>query len=366
MYRSDVTSPVPVPEAATVAVLDPEHRFLGTAFSSSLSEIALRLISRERITVNASFFAQRIARAVAYRREVVRNSDAFRVVYSEADQLPGLIVDRYGDALVVQLLTQAMDRHRELILEGLRQVLQPTAIVLRHDGIVRRKEGLALGVKLLGDIADPVEIAMNGFRWMVDLCRGQKTGLFLDQRENYDAAARHARGRALDCFSSSGGFALHLAAVCESVEAVDASEAALARAQVNANRNGVTNVEFRVADVFEVLAQKAAGGARYGTVVLDPPAFAKSRSSVAKAISGYREINTRALRLLDPGGILMTCSCSQHVSEADFFAMLAQAGRDAGRTLRIRERRIQAADHPVLLTIPETLYLKCAIAETLP
>jgi 23S rRNA (cytosine1962-C5)-methyltransferase len=244
-------------------------------------------------------------------------------------------------------------------------VIAPAGIVLRNDAPVRKKEGLPVEVETLGTVPDSVELRLNGLAWAVDLRLGQKTGLFLDQRENYRAAAAHARGWAFDGFTSSGGFALSLAAVCDSVEAVDASEAALGRARGNAARNGIANIQFRAADVFDVLAQKASAGTRYDTIVLDPPAFAKSKSAIDKALSGYREINTKALRMLDPGGILVTCSCSRHVGESEFLGMLAQAARDAGRTLRIRERRTQSADHPILLTVPETQYLKCVIAEVI-
>ncbi len=366
VYRSDLDTDQPPPQGVPVAVLDAKGRLLGTALSSSHSQIALRLIAREMAEINQQFFEHRLRRAWALRREIVEDTDACRMVFSEADQLPGLIIDQYANVLSIQLLTQGMDAFQALILDAVRAVASPTGIVFRHDAPVRQKEGLPGALAVWGEVPDTVDVRMNGRVWVADLRHGQKTGLFLDQRENYRAAERHACGRALDCFTSSGGFALHLAGRCESVEAVDASETVLARARLNAERNGVQNVQFRASDVFDVLAQKAAGGARYGTIVLDPPAFAKSKASIDKALAGYREINTRALRMLDPGGVLITCSCSQHVSEADFFEMLAQASRDAGRTLRIRERRTQAADHPVLLTVPETLYLKCVIAEVLP
>jgi 23S rRNA (cytosine1962-C5)-methyltransferase len=206
---------------------------------------------------------------------------------------------------------------------------------------------------------------MNGFRWAVDLLHGQKTGVYLDQRENYAAAARYAHGAALDCFTSTGGFALHLAGQCESVDAVDSSETAVAAAAHNARRNGVGNVRFREADVFNVLTAYAQSGRRFGTVVLDPPAFTKSRAAVEGAARGYKEINYRALRLLEPGGTLVTCSCSHHYSEAMLLETVAAASLDAGRTLRVLERRTQASDHPILLTVPETLYLKCVILEAL-
>lgn len=363
VYASDVTDNGGASPGSAVSVLDPRGRRLGTGLYSSASQIAVRLISREAVDFDAAFLAERIRRAASYRERVVGNAAAYRLVYSEADQLPGLIADRYGEYLVVQLLTQAMDAAAPLILAALREVCAPQGIVLRNDAPVRAKESLPLEVSVEGDVPDRAEFDMNGLRWIADLRHGQKTGLFLDQRENYLAAARCARGRALDCFTSTGGFAIHLAQRCEHVDAIDASEPALERAAANAALNGVPNVAFRKANVFDALAAYVSQGARFDTIVLDPPAFAKSKATVDKALAGYKEINVKALRLLGEGGVLVTCSCSHHVSEADFLEMLAAASLDAGRTLRIRERRIQAADHPVLLTVPETLYLKCVIAE---
>ena len=242
----------------------------------------------------------------------------------------------------------------------------PRGIVARNDAAVRAREALPLesGV-VYGEVPETVEVHMNGLRLDADLLHGQKTGMFLDQRENYPAAARHARGKALDCFTSTGGFALHLASVCQSVEALDSSGAALATAARNAALNGISNIEFREADVFVALASYASARRQYGTVILDPPAFAKSRSTVEGALGAYKEINLRALRMLGPGGILVTCSCSQRVSEADFLELVAQASLDAGRQLRVLERRTQSQDHPILLTVPETHYLKCIILEVL-
>lgn len=363
VYASDVTDNGGAAPGSAVSVLDPRGRLLGTGLYSSTSQIALRLIAREAVAFDAALIAERIRRAAAYRNRVVENSTSYRLVYSEADQLPGLIVDRYGDYLVAQFSTQAMDAAAPAILAALREVCAPRGIVLRNDAPARAKESLPLEVAVEGEVPEQAELAMNGLRWIADLRHGQKTGLFLDQRENYSAAARCARGRALDCFTSTGGFAVHFAARCESVESIDASEPALERAEANARLNGIANVTFRKANVFDALAAYAAQHARFDTIVLDPPAFAKSKATVDKALAGYKEINVKALRLLGEGGTLVTCSCSHHVSEADFLEMLAAAALDAGRTLRIRERRIQAADHPVLLTVPETLYLKCVIAE---
>jgi 23S rRNA (cytosine1962-C5)-methyltransferase len=291
----------------------------------------------------------------------VAGSDAFRLVYSEADLLPGLIVDRYGPYVTLQTLSQGMDRARDLIVECLSELLTPAGILARNDASVRKLEGLPLETKILaGEIPERVKIEMNGLALEADLLRGQKTGVYLDQRENYVAAARHARGRVLDCFTSTGGFALHAAARAEAVEAIDSSSTALATGEANARANGIGNVQFRQADVFEFLAGIER---RYSMVVLDPPAFAKSRRAVEDAVRGYKEINLRALRLLDRGGVLVTCSCSHHMSEAALLEIIAEAALDAAKTLRVLERRTQAADHPILLTVPETHYLKCLILE---
>jgi len=344
----------------TVRVLDPRGQFLGVAHYSSTSQITLRLLSSKAEPTDKIFFLDRLRAAIAHRERVVERSNAYRVVFSEADLLPGLIVDRYGAYLVMQTLSQGMDRARDLIAHCLGE-LAPAGILARNDASIRKLEGLALETQILaGEIPQRVKIEMNGLTLEADLLRGQKTGVYLDQRENYLAAARHARGRILDCFTSTGGFALHVASKAESVEAVDSSATALATADENARANGITNVQFRQADVFEFLAGIER---RYSMVVLDPPAFAKSRRALDDAARGYKEINLRALRLLDSGGVLVTCSCSHHMSEAALLEIIAQAALDAGKTLRVLERRTQAGDHPILLTVPETHYLKCLILE---
>lgn len=367
IFATDVADRGDAAPGDAVFVLDPNEKPLGTFHYSSSSQITLRLLSPKQERIDRGFFLRRIAAALEYRKRTVRDSDAYRLVFGEADLLPALVVDRYGDALAVQTLSQGMDRAKPDIVAALGELVAPAVIVERNDVAVRRHEGLPLEAGVLaGDMAGgPVEIAINGLRWGVDLLGGQKTGLYLDQRENYLAAARHARGAALDCFTSTGGFALHLARVCESAEGVDSSEQALAAAAANAGRNGIGKVRWREADVFQLLASYAQAGKRFGTVVLDPPAFAKSRGAVEDAARGYKEINYRALRLLEPGGVLVTCSCSHHFSEAMLLETVAEAALDAGRTLRVLERRMQSADHPVLLTVPETLYLKCLIFEAL-
>ena len=339
-------------------------RPIGVAHYSSTSQIALRLLSTTIEPIDKQFFLRRLTNAIAHRQRVVENSNACRLVHAEGDLLPGLIVDRYAQYLVLQTLDQGMDRARDLIVHCLNELLQPAGILARNDASVRKLESLPLeSMVLSGEIPERVSIEMNGLKLEADLQRGQKTGIYLDQRENYVTGAKYARGRVLDCFTSTGGFALHAASKSESIEAVDSSAPALETAAANARTNNISNIQFRQADVFEFL-----GGIerRYSTVILDPPAFAKSRRSLEDAMRGYKEINLRALRLLEPGGILVTCSCSHHMSEAALLEVVAAASLDAGKTLRVLERRTQAADHPILLTVPETHYLKCLILEVVP
>jgi 23S rRNA (cytosine1962-C5)-methyltransferase len=345
-------------------VVDPGGASLGTAHYSDSSQISLRLVSERVETIDREFYLRRIAAAEAHRKRVVTDSEAYRLIHGEGDQLPGLVIDRYGDYLTLQTLDQGMDRAKAEIVSCLEELYAPKGVVERNDVAVRKLEALPLqsGV-LAGEVSETVGVRMNGLKLYADLLHGQKTGIFLDQRENYIAAARYGRGRALDCFTSTGGFALHLAQRCESVEAVDSSEATLGVARMNCEANGIGNIELRGADVFELLAGHASARRRFDIVVLDPPAFAKSRQSLEAAIRGYREINRRALELLGSGGILVTCSCSHHLSEAVLLEIVATASLDTGRKLRVLERRMQAQDHPVLLTVPETLYLKCLILE---
>ena len=360
IFRSDVVSAGEAGAGELVHVLDARGRFLGQAHYSTSSQIALRMLSR---SVEPIDLGVRIAAAQRFRARLV-GTTAYRLVHAEADFLPALIIDRYADCFAVQALNQGMDRALPEIVAALDKQFSPRAIVARHDAGVRSLEQLPRETRLLqGELDGPVGITMNGFRMEADLLKGQKTGVFLDQRENYSAVAQYANGRALDCFTSTGGFALHMAARCESVEAIDSSATALAAARSSAGRNGVGNIEFREADVFELLSAYASGRRSYETIVLDPPAFAKSRGQVADAARGYKDINLRALRLLGPGGILVTCSCSHHMSEAALLEVVAEASLNAGRTLRVLERRTQASDHPILLTAPETMYLKCLILQ---
>ena len=366
VFASDVTERSGAEPGSAVQVLDSNRRKLGIAHYSSTSQICLRMLSRQVEPVDAGFFERRLAAAVEYRKSVVADSEAYRLVHAEGDLLPGLIVDRYGDYLSVQTLDQGMDRAKDGIVAGLVNLLNPKGIVLRNDAAVRRKENLPLEVTIPhGEVPAAVAVRMNGLQLHADLLHGQKTGIFLDQRENYLAAAKYAKGTALDCFTSSGGFALHVAARCESVEAVDSSAEALRIAAQNAAANGIKNVEFREANAFDLLSGYASARRQFSMVILDPPAFAKSRESLEGAARGYKDINLRALRLLGPGGILVTCSCSHHMSEAELLEIVAAASLDAGRTIRVLERRTQSQDHPILLTVPETLYLKVLVLQVL-
>ena len=366
IFMSDTVDVDGAPSGAAVKVVDPRGRPLGTAHYSSSSQIALRMLSPRVEEINRDFYLQRLRAAEDHRRTIVPDdAGAYRVVHGEADHLPALVVDRYGDYLVVQTLDQGMDAAKSVIVDCLTEIFQPHGIVARNDVAVRSKEQLPLETAVLaGEIPGTVPLKINGLTMHADLLRGQKTGIFLDQRENYRAAAHYARGgKALDCFTSTGGFALHLAAKCDSVEAVDSSGPALATARANAEANQLANINFHEADVFDLLAGYAAARRQYSLVVLDTPAFAKSRRNLEPAIAGYKEINLRALRLLSPGGILVTCSCSHHLSESALLELIAQASLDSNRTLRILERRTQAQDHPILLTVPETLYLKCLVLQ---
>jgi 23S rRNA (cytosine1962-C5)-methyltransferase len=366
VYASDVDRPENARPGDTVTVLDARGVPLGTAHFSAASQIGLRLLSSQVEPLDAAFYRARLAAAIAHRRKAVRDSDAFRLVFSEADRLPGLIVDQYGDTLVLQTLTQGMDRAQPLLVELLQELVRPSGIWERNDAPVRTREQLPFrSGPVAGAPAPSVTVRMNGLEFHADLAAGQKTGVYLDQRENYLAAARWAHGDALDCFTSTGGFALHMSRTCRRIEAVDSGAAALAAAMQNRDRNGIGNIDFVEADVFDLLSAHRAVGRRFQTIVLDPPAFAKSRSAIEGAGRGYKEINLRALQLLDPGGILVTCSCSHHMSESMLLDAVLAAARDTRRTLRLLDRRVQASDHPILPAIPETLYLKCLILEVL-
>ncbi len=363
VYRSDIVPAKGVPAGSLLRVTDARGKFLGTALYSSSSQIALRLISRDPVADLPALVAERIRAAISYRERIVADSNAYRVVFSEADFLPGLIVDRYDDVLSVQILTQAMDADpvRSAVLETLVEQLRPAGIVERVDARIRELEQLPIrkSALLCGDKTSSV-IAMNGVRFHHDGLEGQKTGAFLDQRENYAAAAKYAHGEALDVFCYQGGFSLHLAAHCSAVTGVDSSRPALEMAEKNAFLNA-REVEWIEGNAFDLLKDYAAEKRQYDTIVLDPPAFAKSKHDLENAMRGYKELNLRALKMLRTGGVLATCSCSFHVSAQSFLEIVAEAARDAHRAARILENRTQAKDHPTLLGVPETGYLKCLI-----
>ena len=363
VYRSDVVSADGVPPGALVTVADERGKLLGSALYSTASQIAVRMISREPISDFPLLLRQRISDALAYREGVVRDTDACRLIFSEADFLPGLIVDRYNDLLSFQILTQAMDTEpvRDVVLNELIEKLKPAAIAERADARVReleqlppRKSGLVQGEK------SSTVVTMNGVKFHYEALEGQKTGAFLDQRENYAAATQYARGEALDAFCYQGGFALHLAQHCASVTGVDSSRPALEVADQNAALNE-REIEWIEANAFDLLRDYSDTGKLYDTIVLDPPAFAKSKKNLDTALRGYKELNLRALKMLRPGGTLITCSCSYHVSPADFLEVVADSARDVHRTIRLLENRTQSKDHPILLQVPETAYLKCLI-----
>lgn len=369
VYRSDIVSADSALPGSLVRVSDHRGKPLGTALYSSSSQIAIRMISHDPVADFPALLRQRIADAIAYRELLVHDTEAYRVIFSEADFLPGLIVDRYGDILSLQILTQAMDADpiRQAIIAELTARLHPASIVERVDPRVRELETLPPRASgLLHGEKSATTFSMNSVQFRYDALEGQKTGAFLDQRENYAAAAQYAKGDALDVFCYQGGFALHLAPRCSQVTGIDSSRPALEVADQNAalNRRDVAQpeIEWIEANAFDLLKDYSSSDRRYDTIVLDPPAFAKSKRDLDAALRGYKELNLRALKMLRPGGIFVTCSCSYHVSQSNFLEMLADAALDAHRTLRLLEVRGQAKDHPVLLNVPETAYLKCVIA----
>ena len=370
IFRSDIDRLEQAPPGALLRVEDQRGRPYGSALYSSRSQIALRMVASSPVEAAdyPELLRYRIRKAIAYRERVVRDADAFRVLFSEADLTPGLIVDKYNDILSCQVLTEGMDSAwaRQIALQELQQAYEPQTILERVEPRMRELEGLpASEGRVLASRADPPETAtvfhLNGIAFHYDGSAGQKTGAFLDQRENYSAAERHAHGRALEICTYQGGFALHLNRRCEQVTAVDISAEALDVAERNRRLNAQKAIEWVEADAFALMRQYADAEHRYETIVLDPPAFAKSKKSAEDALRGYKELNLRALKMLRNGGVLVTCSCSFHVSEANFLAMLASAALDARRNLHVIEKRMQSADHPVLLHVPETHYLKCMV-----
>lgn len=370
VYESDITGKPKASPGALVQVVDPREKPLGSALYSSSSQIALRLITADHLSGEADLMRivrQRLEAAVDYRKRMVHDADAYRVVFSEGDRLPGLVIDRYNDVYTLQTLTQAWDQddRKQAIVNWLREFTGAEHIVERAGARIRELEQLPEmeSKQIHGDRSQTI-VELNGVKFHADALGGQKTGGFLDQRENYAAAARYARGEALDVCTYQGGFALHLARLCDHVTAVDLSREALEVADRNEQLNRAANkndIEWMEANAFDLLKDYASAGKQYDIIVLDPPAFARSKRTLEAAMRGYKELNLRALKMLKPGGFLVTCSCSFHVSEADFLEVLNSAAQDAHRSVRVVERRAQASDHPVLLGIPETFYLKCVI-----
>jgi 23S rRNA (cytosine1962-C5)-methyltransferase len=361
IYRSDVAD-VSASPGDVVEVRNQRQRVLGRAFFSDQSQITLRMVARGDVAVDDRFWRVRLESAVGFRRALQIDATAYRLVHGEADLIPSLIVDRYGDYLVVQALSQTTDRLLPAFVATLVELTGARGVLARNDPRVRLLEGLEQRVDVVhGEVPATVVAHEGPVEYEVDPWKGQKTGLFLDQRENREAAALYTRGRLLDCFSYNGGFALRLARHADTAEAVDISGDAVARISDNARRNELSNLQAREANVFDELRRLEHEGERYDTIVLDPPAFAKNKASVPKALAGYKDINLRALKILKPGGYLITCSCSYNVDEATFAEVIYEASVDSHVPVTVVEKRMQGRDHPVLLGVPETYYLKCFI-----
>lgn len=361
IYRADVVD-VSATAGDIVEVIGPRRRRIGDALFSDRSQISIRMLTVGDVAADQSLLRARLERAIRFRESLHLDATAYRLVHGEADLLPSLVVDCYGEYLVVQTLSQGMDRLLPAITAMLVELLAPAGILARNDPRVRALEGLPQSIDVVhGDVPDAVAVREGPVEYDVDLRKGQKTGLFLDQRENREAAARYARGRLLDCFSYNGGFALRLARTCPEAEALDISADAVARIRANAIRNAVPHLQAREVNVFDELRRLERAGARYDIIVLDPPAFAKNKASIPNAMAGYKEINLRAMRLLHPGGYLVTCSCSYNVNEEMFGSVIHDASIDSHTHMTIVEKRMQGRDHPVLVGVPETYYLKCFI-----
>ena len=364
IFRSDVVSP-PSGEAGIVDVQDQRSRPLGVALWSPRSEISLRLLDRDASTaIDLPWWLGRIRSAATRRIELATRTNAWRVVHGEGDGLPSLVIDRYGDYIVVQLSSAGVEECRDDIVAAIIEIFHPAGILARNDAGSREREGLSRETVLLyGEVPPEIAVSEYGIRYLAAPWTGQKTGAFLDQRENRHLIGSLARGSALDCFSYHGSFALHLAAHADQVTAIDSSAPALERARLNADRNGLANIDFVVADAFEFLRERERDNTVYDTIVLDPPAFAKNKPSLQGAIRGYKDVNMRAMRLLAPGGLLFTASCSFHLTRPLFLDMLRAAAADSGRRIILRELTGQAVDHPEVMTVPETGYLKGALLE---
>jgi 23S rRNA (cytosine1962-C5)-methyltransferase len=366
IFRTDVIGR-PNAEPGAVRVVDNRQRPLGVALWSPRSEISLRLIDREpEATIDLPWWRQNIASALRRRAPLRRVASAYRLIHGEGDALPSLVCDRYDRWLVIQLLSAGLEHYREMIVAALLELTGTDGILARNDPSVRAREGLLRETVLLaGDVPREIEVQEHGVRYLAAPWTGQKTGAFLDQREARARVAAYARGRALDCFSYHGSFALHLARAADHVTALDSSAAALERAAENARRNGMNNIDLVEANAFDYLRDRERDGSTFDTIVLDPPAFAKTRSALTSALRGYHEINLRAMRLLAPGGVLYTASCSYHLTKPIFLEMLERAAADSGRRIAIREIIGQPLDHPEILTIPETGYIKGALLEAM-
>ena len=361
IYRADVVD-VHAGGGDIVEVIGPRRRRIGSALFSDQSQISLRVLTVGENVTDEALLRTRIEAAIRVRESLALDASAYRLVHGEADLLPSLIVDRYGDYLAVQALSQGTDRLLPALTSMLVDLLKPAGILARNDPKVRALEGLEQSIAVLhGDVPESVMVREGPIEYDVDMRKGQKTGLFLDQRENREAAERYAHGRLLDCFSYTGGFALRLARKCPEAEALDISADAIERIRANAIRNAVPHLQAREVNVFDELRRLERSGARYDTIVLDPPAFAKNKASIPNAMAGYKEINLRAMRLLNPRGYLITCSCSYNVNEEMFAEVLHQASIDSHTPVAIVEKRLQGRDHPVLVGVPETYYLKCFI-----
>ena len=365
VYRADVADGRAEP-GAVVRVVSPGGRFLARAFYSDRSQITLRILTRHDVAVDRGFWRSRLEQAISFRDALDIKATAYRLVHGEGDLIPSLVVDRYGDYIVLQALSQGTDRLTPELAGLLSEMIGPKGIIARNDPRVRLLEGLEQEITVLhGEIPDKVEVREGTVEYDVDLRHGQKTGAFLDQRENRVAAAQYVSGRTLDCFSYAGGFALQLAPHADELAALDISEDATALLGRNAARNGLTNIQARTTNVFDELRTLERMKETFDSIVLDPPAFAKSKAAIPKALSGYKEINLRALKLLRPGGFLITCSCSYHVNEATFAEVILDAALDARIDVNVVEKRMQGRDHPVVLGMPETYYLKCFILRKL-
>ncbi|HRH44577.1 MAG TPA: class I SAM-dependent rRNA methyltransferase [Pyrinomonadaceae bacterium] len=361
IYKSDLVR-IEANGGDVVTVVDEGNNFIGKAFYSDKSEISLRIFTTKQETIDKEFWRSAILKAKKRRPKLNNHTNAFRLINSEADLIPSLIVDDYAGNIVIQTLSQSTEKLKETFVEILQEEFQPKSIIQRNDARVRLLENLEqINSTLYGEVADEIIIEQDEVKFYVSLLEGQKTGSFLDQRENHFVSRNYGFGRALDCFTFNGGFALNLAKSCDSVLAIDISEEAIKQAQRNAELNEVSNVEFQTANVFDALREMEKNGEKFDTIVLDPPAFVKNRAALKGAIRGYKEINLRALKLLNEGGILVTCSCSYHFTEEIFLQVLEEAANNAHKRLHLIEKRMQASDHPILLGMPESYYLKCFI-----